>query len=190
MAQMTRKRLRSPSGIPSHPGAPAVPPGWTETQLRDAREYEAELDRIVQPIIAARGRAFLLSSLPAVHTEPSPVYGDEVAPSADEQDQRDRKTERRSRQALVRQLLHRALARIVELVPGATRQELVDYITECFPARGPHRPAVPLDPDLVERAHAEIRATWHVGCREACQALATRLRVSRRTIEDLRSRKK
>jgi hypothetical protein len=155
------------------------------------RQSEAAIDTLVEPIIAARVGVFLPRALAAVQGEPFPVYSDSVSVSAAEQDRRDREAERVGRPFLIRQLLQRTLARIMELVPSVSREEILAYVEEALPTAGRGRPPAPFDPELVEQAYREIRRAFPaMKSRKACQEIARRLSVSRKTIENLRSRKK
>jgi hypothetical protein len=157
---------------------------------QEERARDLKLDEAVRPIIAARLEAFLPTATKAVQTEPIVLYSGHTVVSAAEQDRRDREEEKRGRQFLIRQYLHHALKRIVEYVPSVTRDEILAYVETCLPIAGPGRPSAPFDPALVVQAYEKIQQDFPaMRSRDICQEIATRLSVSRRTIEVLRSRK-
>lgn len=156
-----------------------------DAQQRKELEAERELDDLVRPIIDARVAAFLVPAdkasevLAVVHHDTKPV-------SETERARRARETEDTNRRRLLRQYLYRPLKAIVVAVPSASRQQIIGAVKDLLPSGGAHRPRAPFDAALVRAAHAKIgtaRPAWDSDA--TSDAIGARLRISRRTVQEL-----
>lgn len=90
-------------------------------------------------------------------------------------------------------LVQHLIPTLVAIRPSITREQVLGFLKDAWPAtRGPHS-APMFDPSLVQAAHDALRREhrdW--GCRGACKSLAHCLGVSPRTVKNLlaRSRRK